>query len=73
MQINKDKFIPSKNHYVINPEAILYKERVTRKQLRYVLLEIPNPVVKGRVRNWKHKHIGAGVYELWVDYGKDTK
>lgn len=57
-------FRPSNNHWSFPGE---YKERITRAQLRYLLLELPNPIINGYVRLWKHKHLGVGVYELSVD------
>lgn len=44
----------------------IFKERITRSQLQQVLLR-GDIIVKGHVMPWKYKHIGAGVYELWVN------
>jgi hypothetical protein len=55
---------PSKNHWIYKPG--LFKERVTRSQLRQMLLG-DSPIVFGEVREWKFKHLGVGVYEVWVE------
>lgn len=60
-----EQFIPSPNHWVITPG--LYKERVTTKQLQSLLLNQPDPIVRGMWCQWKSKRIGPGVYELWVE------
>ena len=44
-----------------------YRERLTRRQLRDVLLYSPDPIIRGRLWRWASKHLGAGVYELWVE------
>lgn len=74
--IKLNKFIPSQNHWTIRPMQFggkweQYRERVNKDQLKYLLLHGSEPIIRGHVRNWKHKHLGVGVYELWVDYGKD--
>lgn len=56
-------FTPSINHWKFPGE---YKERITRKQLQYLLLNQPDPIINGYMRKWKHKHLGVGVYELSV-------
>lgn len=57
-------FLPSINHWRFDPGT--YKERVTRAQLKYVLLECPDPIYEGQLHKWESKHVGAGVYDLWI-------
>lgn len=59
-----ETWYPSKSHWIYNPG--IFKERVTRSQLRSLLLGDP-PITKGHVREWKFKHLGVGVYEVWVE------
>lgn len=58
-------FRPSDNHYVCRPVGT-FKERVTKEQARHVLLNDASPIIAGRMYEWKTKHVGVGVYELWV-------
>lgn len=44
-----------------------WRERVTRRQLRYVLLEYPLPIRFGMLCEWHSKHVGAGIYDLWLE------
>jgi hypothetical protein len=45
----------------------LAKQRVTRKELREILLNTPEPVfVSGEGYKICHRHLGAGVYEVWL-------
>lgn len=53
------QFRPSDNHWRIIPN---FKERVTKPQLQYTLLYVAPPVG----HDWAHKHLGVGVYELYV-------
>lgn len=62
------KFQPADNHWQAGEQ---YRERVTKKQLQELLLNEPNIVFKyGRSHSWKHKHIGAGIYEIWLEMNK---
>jgi hypothetical protein len=51
-----------------------FKQRVTTKQLKTILLEDPEPFfVRGQGCVLKHKRLGAGVHEVWMvvrDYAK---
>lgn len=58
------KFVPSSNHWRLTPG--FYKERVTRKQLQHVLLNCADPIVNGNLYEWASKHIGAGIYDLFI-------
>ena len=42
----------------------VFKETMTRTQLRAALLEHPQPFACGRLWRVKSKHLGAGVYEV---------
>lgn len=48
----------------------LYRERITRKQLQYHLLNNPDPIYGGKLMAWRNKHIGAGIYEIWIEEKK---
>lgn len=54
-------------HYALG----FFKERVTKSQLRQALLG-PEPIIKGELCDWKSRHVGAGIYEMWAEarYGK---
>jgi len=56
-------FKPSESHWVFPG---IYKERVTRKQLREVLLQ-PDPFINGHFYEWHTAHKGVGIYDLWVE------
>ena len=58
------EFIESTNHRIM--AFGYFVEKVTREQLRQVLLR-PDPIAHGEPCEWKHKHIGAGVYKLWIE------
>lgn len=58
-----ERWHPSKNHWIYAPGV--FRERVTRSQLRSMLLN-DKPITHGEVREWKFKHLGVGVYEVWV-------
>ncbi len=60
----EETFIPSDDHWKFN--LGLYKERLTRQQLRYMLLNSPEPIYQGKLHTWKNKHVGAGIYEIWI-------
>lgn len=55
-------FTPSKTHLLGKG----YPERVTKKDLQWLLLNSPTIVVKGHVLPWEWRHVGVGVYEIWV-------
>ena len=62
-------FLPSDDHWKF--ALGVYKERITRAQLSYVLLHCPDPIYRGRLHRWESFHIGAGVYDLWIS--KDSQ
>lgn len=62
-------FKPSDNHWTVNG----YKERVTKEELQSVLIDRPDPIVNGRLREWKHKKVGPDVYEIWIGEKEDNK
>lgn len=55
-------FTPSQNHWAVNG----YRERVTKDELQELLLNKPNPIKHGRMREWKHEKVGPQVYEIWI-------
>lgn len=62
----RQPFEPSINHWKMKPGV--FKERVTKKQLQSVLLNQQPPIfVQGTACDWKSKHVGVGIYELWVE------
>jgi len=65
MSERKNGWEPSQNHWAMLPGT--FRERITRKQLQHVLLKMSDPIVQGMACNWKHKHLGVGIYELWVE------
>lgn len=62
------KFRPSDNHW--RHALGVYRERITREQLKHHLLNNPDPIYEGELCIWKHKHLGVGVYELWIEEKK---
>ncbi len=62
---DRKAFQPSQNHWTF--KVGLFKEHVTREQLRIVLLNHADPIIKGRACEWKTKHLGAGIYALWAE------
>ena len=64
-KLTDDRFNPSSNHWRMAPG--LFKERVTRQQLRDVLLHSADPIIRGTLYKWSSRHIGAGVYELFAE------
>lgn len=56
------EFNPDDQHWTIDG----YTERVTRGELRYLLLERPDPIVAGKIRTWEHEKVGPNVYEIWI-------
>jgi hypothetical protein len=60
-------FQPCDGHWAW-ADHVGFRERVTRKQARAVLLEQPTTVFKnGYSYTWKSKHAGAGIYEIWLE------
>lgn len=68
-RIVSERFVPSPNHWAMRRG--LFRERVTKAQLRDLLLNQCDPTVRGTLCKWKHKHLGVGVYELWVEEPKE--
>ena len=58
-----DAFRPHDNHW----RNLHFRESVTRRQLQHVLLNHPQPLRMGKLGRWRHKHLGVGVYELWME------
>ncbi len=45
-----------------------YRQRITREQLRTLLLEERDTLIRfGRFCTMKKKYLGAGVYEIWFE------
>jgi hypothetical protein len=61
-----EPFTPSINHWTICPLGT-FREKVAKAQLRGVLLNAPAPIVRGSLCQWRHRHLGVGVYELWAE------
>jgi hypothetical protein len=61
-----EAFQPSDNHWTMAPGV--FKERVTKEQLRSVLLNVADPIVKGTLCKWRSKHLGVGIYDLWIEW-----
>lgn len=60
-----EPFSPCDNHW--NLTLGLYRERLTRAQLKYHLLNNPDPIYCGRLLRWANRHVGAGIYEIWIE------
>ena len=61
--------ILSENHWKV---PFFYKQRVTRQELRQILLNNQDSaIIQGRVMTLKKKHLGAGVYEVWFEIDED--
>ena len=61
-------------NFYSNPEKS--KMRITRAQLQALLLYNEPLVAHAYLWDWKHKHLGVGIYELWVEqrqYGEMEK
>lgn len=57
------QFIPS--HY--HSKFPGWKQRSTRAEAKDCLLNCQTWIANGLVWDWKVKHIGAGVYEVWLE------
>lgn len=55
-------FNPSDNHWTVKN----YRERVTKEQLQDLLMNRPDPIVAGKLREWDYEKVGPGVYEIWI-------
>lgn len=45
-----------------------FRQRVTTKQLKAILLEDPEPfLVRGEGMVLRRKNLGAGVHEIWME------
>ena len=65
--MNISTFQPSDAHWAW-ADSVSYRERVSRKQAQSVLLNQPATVFKnGETYLWKTKHLGAGIYEIWLE------
>ena len=42
-------------------------QRITKKEMKAILLEGDPVIVKGHLYDIKHKHLGLGVYEIWLE------
>jgi hypothetical protein len=59
-------FVPSGGHWAW-ADSVAYRERVTRKQAQSVLLEQKTSVKNGNLYEWKFKHVGCGIYDMWLE------
>lgn len=56
--------ILSDNHW----KVASYRQRITRDELRKLLLESQDTIIRfGSVCDMQKKHLGAGVYEVWFE------
>ena len=44
---------------------LTHRQRITKKQLRSILLADLRPMAKGDLWDIHYKHLGLGVYEIW--------
>lgn len=64
---------PNGDIVVANPllrrhwESDSFRQRVTQKELRQLLLADRTIVRAGHVRYLRHEYIGAGVYDIWFE------
>lgn len=56
-------FEPSINHWKVNG----YKERMTKAQYQWLLLNRDLEFRFGAGCEWKGKHVDAGIYEVWLE------
>jgi len=56
--------IVSDNHWNVRG----FRQRVTRKELRTIRLTEATPWLRnGESCELKHKYVGAGIYEIWME------
>ena len=48
-------------------QPLKQRQRVTLKDLRKLLLENEPVIAKGTLFDIKHKSVGAGIYEIWLE------
>ena len=63
MKTKPTEFIPD-DAFWVNTD---YWQRVTLQQARYVLMEKVTMTCKGKVYYWRTRHIGCGIYELFLE------
>lgn len=56
-------FSPNSGHW---SSPGVFTERVTRKDLAYLLLNSADPIIGGVLYEWKVRYLSAGIYELSV-------
>lgn len=68
---NTNKVVPTlnNNHWVFED----YRQRVTRKEAQYILIEYGHIIFHGRLRQLRVKSIGAGVYEVYKEKEENIK
>lgn len=55
--------MPNINHW----NVVGFREHLTRKKLREILLYHENIMCRGHLLHAKTKHLGAGIYQLWYE------
>jgi hypothetical protein len=62
---NTNKIITTlnNNHFVFED----YRQRVTRKEAQYILVEYPHIFFHGHLRHMRAKSVGAGIYEIYKE------
>jgi len=68
MCVNNEKNPLSNNHWNANFPG--FRQRVTTKELRFILLNYESLIIRGRFTILKKKYLGAGVYEIWFEKDK---
>lgn len=58
-----EQSMPHINHWNI----VSFRQTVTRKQLKEILLYHDNIIRAGHLCYAKTKHLGAGIYQLWYE------
>ena len=52
------------DNFYRNPEK--HRQRIERKQLKALLLANEPVMSRGNLYDIQHKHVGLGVYEIWL-------
>ena len=49
------------------------RQRITKKEMQAILLEGEPVMACGNLWDIKHKHLGLGVYEIWLEQWKSGR
>ena len=44
-----------------------HRQRINKVQMKAILLENEPVIIRGNLWDIKHKHLGLGVYEIWLE------